>query len=213
MTQSKSGPFSSMDETILYYDRAPEAAAQEARTEQDRTGLEAFAREIPVGGAVFDAGCGAGQDLEFFRLRGFQADGIDASARLVEMARAKGLDATQKNILFAQLKKEHYDGIWCSRLLPHLSIEECQRVLAIFFQALKPRTGVLFLSFIEGEGSFTDPEQGDGARRTFYRFSQKAMGSLLRQSGFAPILHGVSEIAEPAPARLQNWNALVCRRV
>ena len=83
---------------------------------------------------------------------------------------------TEKDLRFFQVQRESLDAVWCHRLPTKKSwnIDELHRVLGIFFQALKPKTGILFLSF----------------QSTQYPQPEKTVYSLLRQSGFLLPLNG-----------------------
>jgi len=52
--------------------------------------LRALAARLPAGGAILDAGCGAGEPVSrFFVDRGYEVTGVDISHRMLELARAR----------------------------------------------------------------------------------------------------------------------------
>ena len=81
----------------------------------------------------------------------------------------------KRRSVFFSPPKESYDAVWVDRSLFHFPPALCQRSIQIFFSALKPG-GILFASFLE-DGEFTLEEYE----------------SMLRQSGFNPILEGRNE--------------------
>ena len=214
------------------YDLHADLFEYESLRDQDRSGLEAFTARLASGAKLLDAGCGAGHDLLWLARKGFHVEGIDSSEQMIARATtrlstlpspATGLATTgtapsllRKDLRFASLTKESLDGIWCSQVLQHLTIDECHRVLAIYFQALRPRTGLLFASFLLGEES-TDDAPVDPATtrfkdehgRSFHRFTEKAFHSLLRQSGFTAVLQGTRPDAAH-PDRV--WAAVLAQR-
>jgi 2-polyprenyl-3-methyl-5-hydroxy-6-metoxy-1,4-benzoquinol methylase len=196
--------------TIRYYDENATLAARESLEKLDTEGLQAFVNSLPPHARVLDAGCGAGYAMQWLRDQGgCEVEGVDASEKLIGLARTRGLTASCRDLRLLSVPRESFDGIWCSRTLPHLTIDECQRALASFFQALKPRTGMLFASFIEGTGERSEPFTHDGApMRTFHFFTENAFLSLLRQSGFSLVARG--ERKDPASG--ERWIAVVARR-
>lgn len=77
-----------------------------------------------------------------------------------------------KDLRFGSYPRESWDGIWWEKGNEKYSIDDAHRVLSLFFQSLKPKSGVLALSFLK-----------DSAKPAF---PWKALGlqALLRQSGF-----------------------------
>jgi len=193
-----------MNEITEYYNQNAQAVSRESLARREREALSTFRSHLTAGARVLDAGCGAGHDLRWFTAEGFAAEGIDFSDALVDVAQGTGLEARVRDLRLADFAAGTFDGIWCNRVLMHLSIEDCHRVLGIFFKALKPR-GVLFVSFIEGAGSENGSGGGPGPR--VFRFAHEGFLSLLRQSGFTLILKGERE--EPGG---EKWVGIFARR-
>jgi hypothetical protein len=123
--------------------------------------LEIFSSHVPRGGNVL---CLDLEAAAWLTLRGVETHIL----------------APDKDLRFLSLKRASYAGIWAGASLKPLPIEDAQRVIAAFFQALLPKTGVLF---------------------TAHAYPPTAFASLLRQNGFQPLLEGhtenvVEEIAE-----------------
>ncbi len=74
---------------------------------------------------VLDLGCGRGEFLELMRETGVPARGIELSAELVAACRAKGLEASQGDLLgcLPALPDESLDGIFCAHVVEHLAPE------------------------------------------------------------------------------------------
>lgn len=196
------------DPVQLYYETHAARLDEESRTHQDFMALKEFASRLPRGGRVLDAACGTGWDLAWFKSQGLEAEGVDFSSAMLERARRFEMPVTQRDLRLLSLRRETFDGIWCNRALMHLSIEEAQRVLAGFFQALRPRTGVLFVSFLEG--SATEPnreELPDAPGVTLHRYPVDGFFSLLRQTGFRVVLSGEKEEAGA------KWRAVLAQRL
>ena len=86
---------------------------------------------------------------------------------------------SSKDLRFLSPPKESYAGIWSGETWPNYPIDDAQRILAIYFQTLKPKTGVIFAA-----------TQLTGEKQSY---SEKAFGSLVRQSGFQILIQAKRE--------------------
>lgn len=101
---------------------------------------EALSKLLPAGGRVLEFGCNDGILLAFLKNKGFQCVGVDASANVAEMARAKGL-TVHSGFMSLELVhdnglEEQFDLVTCSNVLAH--IEELSATLKATRAALKP---------------------------------------------------------------------------
>lgn len=178
-------------ETLDYYEHNGPRYQERTALRLDLAALREFCGRLPAGGRVLDAACGAGRDLRYLKEAGFRAEGFDASPAMVELARRhSGANVWRADMLLLSLPRESYDGIWANRALIHLPPAGCQRVMASFFSALRPG-GILFVSIEAGEGELRDrADDPSGPARWIYRYRMEDFASLLRQSGFQPLLVG-----------------------
>ena len=199
--------------TLLHYEGMVEESSQEQAASLYRALYHQLLQVIPPAmpnydPRILDAGCGTGEWLEAFTRLGLNGEGIDASKAAVEAATAKGLHVECRDLRLLNLKKEFFDAVWCVRTLSHFQLEEIQRIFGSFFQALRPRTGILVCDFLEGEGvRFEDrslitryhgPQAGtDLPPRIWHGFREEAFLALARQSGFAPT-HRAEKPRDPA---------------
>jgi len=137
--------------TMAYYQRNAQLFF-DATVGVDMASLYApFLRLVAPGGCVLDAGCGSGRDARAFSKLGYRVEAFDASAEMVELAKAyTGLPVQQ--MTFSTLEAEaRYDGIWCCASLLHLPQAELPEAMQRLARALKPG-GVWYLSFKYGTG-------------------------------------------------------------
>jgi SAM-dependent methyltransferase len=94
---------------------------------------------------VLDIGCGEGQFIELLNDAGIDAAGIDIDTRMVEICREKGFDVVEAD-LFEYLPGHtgHFDGIFSSNLIEHLTAQDATRFIRLSFEALSP--GGVFLT-------------------------------------------------------------------
>ncbi len=165
-------------ETIAVYDRQAEKylARRENRVEP---GLIDFTSKLRRGGHVLDLGCGCGDASVHFLKAGFTVDAVDASASMVSITRAQGVNARQAT--FDQINQtDAYDGIWASYSLLHASRSEMPGHLARLRTALKS-SGKLHIGLKLGTGESRDPL---GRLYTYYTLDE--LISLLNEAGFTP---------------------------
>jgi len=108
-------------------------------------------------GQALDVGCGAGGRLiRRLEARGFHIRGIDASAKMIELAQQNHPDATftQANIINWETEAK-FDFILAWDSLFHLPLDQQAPVLKKLCSWLK-LDGVLFYSFGDADGSHTD---------------------------------------------------------
>lgn len=131
-------------------------------TPGQRQALEAFGSRLPRGARILYAPARGAESREesrtpeWFRAQGFEIEELDPA----------------KDLRFLSVKRESqgaFDAVWAGRALTAFSIEEAQRVVASFFQALRPRNGHLF---------------------AIHGFDGTAFASMLRQNGFQLLLEG-----------------------
>lgn len=155
------------------------------------TGLAQSGSDRP---RILHAGCHSdGEALTLFRKLDWEAEGFDSSEDNARNASEKsGARTWVAHPLLVNLSKEFYLGIWAPRSFAELDPTACQRLLATFFRALKPR-GILFAAFETKESLFPEPRH-------------ESISSLLRQNGFQVLREG-------ADLQAQGRLGFLCRRI
>ncbi len=178
-------------QTLAYYEHNSRSYAERTRSRLHRDALREFLSRIPPQGHILDAGCGSGRDLKEMIQAGYQAEGVDFSPSMAELARnysSAPVGCTDFQLLSPP--RESFDGIWAHRSLVHLPPPGVQRVMGIFFAAIRPR-GTLFVSIDEGTGHEDDrTDDPSGPPRRFHFYPSEEFASLLRQSGFKVLAQG-----------------------
>jgi SAM-dependent methyltransferase len=173
-------------DSVSYYNHHALRLAKDALQLKNPADLLPFLELLNPKSRVLDLGCGSGMDLFYLKRAGHDLVGLDASPKLVEIARAQnpGAEIQEKNFLFLNLKEGEWDGIWANNSLHHYESDMVQRVVAVCFKGLKT-TGALGLVVFEGTESFDDRE-GDltGPARSIRPYTEKAICSMLEQTGF-----------------------------
>jgi SAM-dependent methyltransferase len=175
----------SADSLPYYESRAQKLALNEIRS-KDPSELLPFLQAIPPGSRVVDLGCGAGLDLQWMRKAGFRAIGLEGSAARVRTARELDpeVEILEKNMLFYTPAEGEWDGVWACRSLHHFAPEATQRVVAALFRGLR-RGGIFGIVVFEGQGWVEDRgEELDRPSRHIHLWSERALSSMVEQSGF-----------------------------
>jgi SAM-dependent methyltransferase len=97
-------------------------------------------------GKVLDLGCGRGEALALFKGHGVTAEGVDASARMVELCRERGLVASEGDLLekLAAVPPGSLGGVVSFHVIEHLPPDVVDRLVRLASRALAPG-GVLIL--------------------------------------------------------------------
>jgi SAM-dependent methyltransferase len=179
-------------DSIRYYDHHVFRLQSLWLKEKNAADLVPFLEELKPNSRVLDLGCGNGMDLTWIKKAGHQGVGVEGSGQMVEMAKTMNpdLEILNKNLLFLSLKENEFDGVWVNETFKHFSSEIVQRMIATCFRGLKPG-GVIGIVVQEGSGMFEDRE-GDllGPSRSIYLYTEKALCSMLDQTGFQIIKVG-----------------------
>jgi SAM-dependent methyltransferase len=177
--------------TIATYDRiaAHYAATNVEGVLDDRLVrfTEAVAGGVPPGRfRILDAGCGPGQDSQWFHARGFQVVGVDLSAGMLAEARKRAPEVAfeQADLRHLAFPDGSFDGIWCCASLLHLPRADVPGVVRAFRRIL--RQGYLYvLGLMAGEGeTVIDGQYGPDTPRLFTFFQRTEFELYLEQASF-----------------------------
>ena len=193
--------------TMAEYDRMAEAfrhgTADHDVSQNIAALLEAMEGAPPH--AILDFGCGPGRDLRAFAALGHEVIGLDGSAGLVALARAKAdCPVLHQNFLDLDLPPACFNGIFANAALFHVPRSQIARVLADLAAALKPR-GVLFCSNPRG----TNEEGWVGGRYGCF-YNLETWRILATGAGFTELRHYYRPPDRPRAE--QPWLATVWRK-
>lgn len=89
---------------------------------------------------VLDVGCGRGEFLDLLKQAGITAHGLDLNPEMVEVCRARGLEATAGDALsyLAGLPDESLGGLLAIQVVEHLEPGYLQKFLQTAFYKLRP---------------------------------------------------------------------------
>lgn len=94
---------------------------------------------------VLDVGCGRGEFLDLLKQAGVTARGLDINPEMVEVCRARGLDASAGDALayLNSLADESLGGLLAIQVVEHLEPSYLQRFLQAAFYKLRPGATLL----------------------------------------------------------------------
>ena len=144
-----------MNKTIAYYDMHADEYFEQTCGVDFSDAYGRFLKYIPAGGSIVDLGCGSGRDTAWFTAHGYQAIGVDASEKMVELACERLHIQAQVARMEDWIAETPFDGIWCCASLLHLDDE----ALRSFFEHLAVNLkegGALFISVKTGIRSGDD---------------------------------------------------------
>jgi len=164
---------SAMNGTVSYYDNnASQYFDRTSKVTFDAL-YEEFLKYIPARGRIMDLGCGSGRDVKWFREHGYEAFGLDASERLVQIARTRFSIPVEVGSIEEWISDEPYDGIWCCASLMHLDDMAIECFLSNLEYNLRP-VGAMFISVKEGIETGVDE-----AGRYFRDFDEESLKTFI----------------------------------
>ena len=138
-------------DTVAYYEAHAADFARETLAVDMRPLYGPFLQRVPAGGAILDAGCGAGRDARAFAELGYRVTAFDAAPALVARAAATSGLAVVCRRFDAVDWVGCFDGVWACASLLHVRAVALPAVLGRLVRALVPG-GVLYASFKYGQG-------------------------------------------------------------
>jgi SAM-dependent methyltransferase len=166
--------------------------------------FEHFLSMLPAGGRVLDVGCGTGKDVGKLLNLGFDAEGIDISPAMIEIAcaeihsRFQCLDARD----IGTLPASSYDGVCCVAVLQHITPPDLHRVFGGINSILR-RPGHLFIFTKRGRGRAWDTRLGESFKRATAFYGIKQLERALCAHGFSIVRS--SKFALVRRGRRDNW--------
>lgn len=87
---------------------------------------------LDVLGRTLDVPCGTGRFHELYRSLEIPAVGVDASPDMLELARARGMEAYPGDVRAIPFADESFDAVVCFRLLNQLTVDEMRQAFSEF---------------------------------------------------------------------------------
>lgn len=99
---------------------------------------------------LLEVGCGTGQDSLYFQQQGLAVTAVDLSPAMVERARAKGLEASVRDVLDLGFPESAFDAVYSLNTLLHVPNAQLDAALAGIRSVLAPG-GLFYLGVYGGE--------------------------------------------------------------
>lgn len=140
----------------LYERHAQDYDRDRGRSLEERPWLDRFLAFVPDGGTLLDVGCGMGEPIaRYCHERGFRVVGADASASLIDRARARFPDSEW---LVADMRElqlgRRFDGILAWDSLFHLGIDDQHAMFPRFAAHARRGAPLMFTSGNEAGEAF-----------------------------------------------------------
>lgn len=98
---------------------------------------------------LLEVGAGTGQDSAFFRNNGLDVVATDLTPEMVELCRAKDVEAHVMDVLHLDFPAESFDAVWTINTLLHVPNTDLPDALAETHRVLRP-DGLLYLGVYGG---------------------------------------------------------------
>lgn len=150
-----------------------------------------FYKSLIKGKKVIDLGCGAGRDAAIFIENGFDYTGIDASAGMLKVARARAPKGKFQQMDFSATTFSDgvFDGFWAAASFLHIPKKDVSSILQEARRITK-NGGVGFISLKEKTGmdeGMIDEDKYGGISRYFSFYARDEFKDILEQNGFSVV--------------------------
>ena len=174
-------------QTVDYYSQNAGAVAD--RYESTVSGLASyFQQAFPSKARVLDVGCGSGRDMAYLQTLGREVFGLDATAKLVELAQVLHPELKGK-IVQGSLPGSAipfggcFDGVLCSAVLMHINLE-LQPSAVKFLKSCLKLGGNLLYSVPSKRLDVSVASQRDNTGRLFIPDTAGYLQQLFEDQGF-----------------------------
>ncbi len=145
--------------------------------------VDAFCAHLP-GKKILDVGSGSGRDAAILRSRGLEVVCLYASAKMIAMTQAMGLESRLAEFSDMQLPDQSFDGAWAYTSLIHVPPPEATQAIREIGRALKPQ-GVFLIGVIIGEkAGMVERRTMPGVQRYFKQYTRAEITQLVSSQGF-----------------------------
>jgi 2-polyprenyl-3-methyl-5-hydroxy-6-metoxy-1,4-benzoquinol methylase len=122
---------------------------------------------------VLELGCGPGNITKYIHEKrpDFKIEAIDVAPNMIELAKKNCPDVDFKvmDIRLINQLESNYDGIICGFCIPYISQSELIQLISDSNQLLN-KSGVLYLSFVDGDYSDSGYQVGSSGDRTYFYY-------------------------------------------
>jgi SAM-dependent methyltransferase len=154
----------------------------------DRALLDSFARRLPAGALLCDAGCGPSAHIgRYLADRGMSVTGVDISDRCVKLARAFNPEMrfVRENMLDMSFTAEIFDGLVSYYSIIHSPKMAVGRFFREFHRILKP-DGLFLVAVKAGSGEgFVQELLGIQAEVYLALFNEDEIANHFEDAGFS----------------------------
>ena len=149
-----------------------------------REEMERFHRLLPAGD-ILEIGCGAGRDAAELRLMGYGYTGIDFSAAMIALSRARlpTADFRQQSIYSLDIPERTFDGFWAAMSLVHIPKARMDEALTRIGSQLRDGA-VGFIALKHGDGEGLSDSDTPGMTRFFAWWQKDEFAGVLARNGY-----------------------------
>lgn len=155
-------------------------------TPEDVPHIERFVKLLPPNAKVLDAGCGPGGGVKYLLNKGFSAEGIDISPKMIEIARRQVPEGKFSLMDISKLNFPDgmFDGAMANYSLIHIPSEELPRALKGIWRALKAGGLFLILTMKGLPDQIVDEPMAPGMKVFLNLFDLTRLKGLLEEGDF-----------------------------
>lgn len=119
--------------------------------------------------SLLEIGCGPGHDAKFFQDEGLDVTCADISPSMIELCKAKGLNAQVMDFSHLTFADNSFDSLWALNCLLHIPKNHLPEVLTGIRRVLKPG-GLFYMGVYGGQNSEGVWEGDSNEPKRFFSF-------------------------------------------
>lgn len=170
----------------------------------DNPYIDKFLSFLPIKSKVLEVGCGPGQFVKYLLDKGYQAEGIDLSEKMIGVAKNRVPQGKFQLMDMRKLKfrNSSFDGLMAPYSLIHIPSKEIPQTLRGFIRVLRPNGHILIIAQQGEADKIVNESLKEGEKMFINFFTKGRLSKFLEDVGFK--IEYLEEIKSQDPSSMSD---------